>query len=116
MSMEIIGAWAAKVGWLLILPYLVWLHKRDKTKLDDTYTKHETSELIDLKIAPMGQKMDNQSKGLHDKFDLLLVLVKSDNETNAGRRKEDSDMLHKISTSVAVIENEVSNLKERIDK
>jgi hypothetical protein len=113
--MEVAGVWATKLGVVALLGYLGWDYRKIRKKAEDSYTKNETKELIDLKIAPVTLKMDNQSESLHDKFDLLLVLVKSDNEANAGRRKEDSDMLHKISTSVAVIETEIVNIKQRID-
>ena len=116
MSLEVVGGWLAKLGWTTMIPYLVWSHKRDKTKLDATLSKKETGELIDLKIAPLEQKSDNQAQGLHDKFDLLLNIVKSDNDKNTAQRKDNNDMLHNINTNVAVIKNEVDNLKERFDK
>ena len=31
MSLEILGAWVAKLGWVTIIPYLGWLYRRDKT-------------------------------------------------------------------------------------
>lgn len=116
MALEVFGGWVAKLGWVLILPYLGWLHRNDKIKLDNTFTKVETSSLIDLKMAPLEQKIDNQSRGLHDKFDLLLDLVKSDNEKNTSQRKENNQMLHTISKDVAVIRNEVDNLKDRVSE
>jgi hypothetical protein len=114
--MEVVGVWATKLGIAAILGYLGYDYRKIRKKAEDSYTKDETKELIDLKIVPVDLKMDNQSKSLHEKFDLLLVLVKDNTEKNADRRKEDSDMLHKISTCVAVIENDVSNLKERMNK
>ena len=91
--------------------FILWITKTNHTKIQNTYTKEETNELIDMKVAPLEQKIDNQSKGFHDKFDLLLEIVKSD----ATQRKDNTDMLHSINTNVAVIKTEVDNIKERMD-
>mgnify|MGYP003657592311 CR=1 FL=1 len=115
MSLEIIGAWLIKLGWVGFIPYLTWSYQRDKVKLEETITKKEAGELIDLKLAPLEQKIDNQAAGLHDKFDLLLDIVRSDNEKNSIQRKDNTDMLHSINTNVAVIKNEVDNIKERMN-
>ena len=95
--------------------FILWITKTNHTKIQNTYTKEEANELIDLKVAPLEQKIDNQAAGLHDKFDLLLDIVRSDNEKNAIQRKDNTDMLHSINTNVAVIRNEVDNIKERIN-
>lgn len=120
MSGEVIASLAAKWGWTTILPYLVWLHKRDKTKLENTYTKKETNDLIDLKVDPIRNECNNRTDSLHDKFDdkfdTLLELVKTNNEQNTLQRKENTDMLHEIKTSVAVVENEIKNIKESQQK
>lgn len=120
MSLEVVGAWAAKLGWTGIIPYLIWSHKRDKVKLDNTYSKKETNELIDLKIEPVRLEYNGKTDSLHEKFDdkfgTLLELVKSNNEQNTLQRKENTDMLHEIRTSVAVVENEIKNIKESQQK
>ena len=115
MSMEIVGVWATKLGIGAVVAYLGWDYRKIRKKAEDSYTKKEVSDLVDLKIKPLTQKIDTSTQGLIDKFDLLLVLVKENTEKNANRIKEDSVMLHKISTSVAVIESEVGNLKERMN-
>lgn len=122
MSLEIVGGWLLKFGWSAIIPYLFWIKKQDKLKLDKTMSKEDTSNLIDLKIAPIEQKIDSNAILLEDKFNLLLELVKKENESTRKdneksdlQRKENNQMLHSINTTVAVIENEVNNLKERID-
>ena len=102
--------------------FLLWVIKSNYTKLQDTYSKKETDSLINLKIVPLEQKIDSNTKGLEDKFEILMEIVKADNANirkdnalHAVQRKENHDMLQTISTSVAVIKNEVENIKVRIE-
>mgnify|MGYP003634340698 CR=1 FL=1 len=102
--------------------FVLYVTKSNYSKLQDTYSRKETDSLIDLKIAPLEQKIDSNAKGLEDKFDILMEIVKADNANirednalHAIQRKENHTMLQAISTDVAVIRNDVDNLKERID-
>lgn len=112
MSGEALAVVVGKWAWVTIFPYLFWLHKKDKTKLDNTYTKKETSELIDLKVEPIRQECNGITNSLHDKFDTLLDLVKSNNDQNTAQRSENNSMLHEIKTEVAVIKNDIKHITE----
>tara|TARA_R110000850_G_C9809820_1_gene451288 strand:- start:110 stop:472 length:363 start_codon:yes stop_codon:yes gene_type:complete len=114
MSLEILGAWVAKLGWVVLLPYLAWLYRRDKTKLDNTITKKETGELIDLKLAPLEQKIEMQNESLNDKFDLIISIVKAESLESSVQReeaknqvKENTSLLCAIKTDVAVLKKEM---------
>tara|TARA_R110000782_G_scaffold75562_1_gene150632 strand:+ start:8938 stop:9300 length:363 start_codon:yes stop_codon:yes gene_type:complete len=114
MSLEILGAWVAKLGWVIFIPYLAWLYRKDKTKLDNTITKKETGELIDLKIAPLEQKIEMQNASLNDKFDLMVSLVKAESLESKIQRdeakkqvKENTSLLCDIKTDVAVLKKEM---------
>ncbi len=119
MSLELAGGLMVKFSWVVLVPYLSWLHKRSRIKLDNTISKDEANKLIDLKLAPLEIKLDNQTKGLNDKFDIILKLMqedkadaKSSNERNRIQRKENTDLLNGISTDVEVIKSELTHLKK----
>ena len=123
MSVETIGVFVGKWIWVVIVPYLGWLKRQDKKKLDNTISRDGAKELIDLKLAPLEQKTDDNAKATNEKFDLVLDLIKTENEKDrvekeksSLQRKDNNEMLHTINTNVAVIKTEVDNLKDRLDK
>ena len=104
MTVEVIGGWLAKLGWTALIPYLIWDHKRGKVRLENTLSKKETVELIDLKLSPM-------QKELTLKIDTLVEAYSG----ATAQRKETQDLLQHISLDVAVVKSEVENIKERLN-
>ena len=48
--------WASFAGFIA---HIYWSIRRDKQKLDNTYTKDETDRAIEAKLEPTIQKVDN---------------------------------------------------------
>ncbi len=107
MSLEAVGAAVLKYSWGSLIPYLVWSYKRDKVKLDSMYTKKETSDLIDLKVKVVEQSCDNRANLLDSKFNTLMDVVKANTATSG----ETKDLLVSIKTEVAVIQNDITHMK-----
>lgn len=115
MSVEAISA----TGWLIakilagaFLGAIGWFTATSHKKLQDTYSKKETEHMIDLKVEPVKQACDSRTDAIHDKFDTLMDLVKSNNLQNTVQRKENNDMLHEIKVNVAVLSNKIENIQE----
>ena len=103
MSLEAVGIYAFKTVVGVLFALFLWVTRMNHKKLQDTYTKEETSQLIDLKIEPL-------QKELNLKIDQLI----SDTLIGTKQREETNEKLGKISTGMEVLKNEVGNLKERI--
>lgn len=82
--------------------HLYWSIRRDKTKLDNTYTKAETQQLIATTLEPTKQKVNEMSSVLQS---LLEKVEKSNTETHT--------LLSEIKTNVAVVQNDIQHLKEK---
>jgi Mg2+ and Co2+ transporter CorA len=120
MSLETIGAFALKFGWSVFIPYILWIHKKDKTKLEDTYNKKEINDLIDLKLNPVKQSIINKHESLNSKFDLIMVMVKENNaeakeqrKENARQAKDIQKYISDISENIAVMKNNLEHLQPK---
>ena len=94
MSAEIGGlvgkfVYAAVAG---VVAHIYWLLRKDKNKLDNTYTKEETEQLINLKLDPIIEKVDV----------MYEMLRKIDNGIDA------------MNTSVAVVKNDMDHVKDSV--
>tara|TARA_R110002153_G_scaffold58217_1_gene159646 strand:+ start:269 stop:622 length:354 start_codon:yes stop_codon:yes gene_type:complete len=107
MSVEIILGGLMKLGWTGIIPYLIWSYQKDKTKLENTYSKTETEDLFDLKMKPLLVQNENLEK----KFDSLMELIKTDRV----KREENTGILQCIKTDVALTKNDLSHLKSDVE-
>ncbi len=79
--------------------HLYWSIRRDKTKLDNTYTKQETEKLVNDKLEPTKQKVD----AIHD---LLKVMADKSDITNTS--------LSTMNTSIEVMKNDMTHMKDDI--
>jgi len=88
--------WASFAGFIA---HIYWSIRRDKQKLDNTYTKDETDRAIEAKLEPTIQKVDNIHKMLEK------VLEKIDYEKGT---------ISNINTNLKVAVNDISHMKEDI--
>jgi hypothetical protein len=135
MSVEVIGAWVGKIAisliWTPFATYIWWTIKRDKKKLDDTYTKQETENLLNIKLDAQERatqlqlqanddKTQLQLQANDEKLNILMALIKTDIEDAKADRNKTEDTLKQIqksistlSTKTAVTINKVENLENR---
>lgn len=87
-----------KYGWLwtsgILLALFTWLFR----KTNDTYSKSETIELIDLKQAPLKQSIDSLKESTDKSVEVMEKLCNS---------------LGALHIDVAVIKNQVQNMDKR---
>lgn len=88
--------------------HIYYALRRDKTKLDNTYTKKEVHEHVDLKLKPYDVKF----KGLDKQLDTLTVLIKESIEKGDLDRGKNKEAISGIKTDIAVIINKLDNQKE----
>lgn len=81
------------------ISHIYWLIKKDKDKLDNTLTKDETEQLVDLKLEPTKTKVDTI-------FDLLHTMNENSQTTAEG--------IQDIGKNVAVLKNDMEHVKEDI--
>ena len=94
----IIAAW---VGWVL---------KKNHDKLNNTYSKEETEDLIELKVEPIIVTYEARSSEI-----MKAIKVASDERReNLMLLRSINDNVNKMDTKVAVLGNEVSNIKDRL--
>lgn len=89
--MEAILGAISKFGWILIAAFIgqqFYEKRRDKARLDDTYTKKETEQQIDLRMKPL------QNELRHVVDSLRLTVESNDRLTMA---------INKLTTDVEVI-------------
>lgn len=79
--------------------HLYWMIRKDKTKLDQTLTKEETEQLVDLKLEPTKTKVETI-------FDLLHSMNENSQTTAEG--------IQDIGKNVAVLKNDMEHVKEDI--
>ncbi len=97
--------------------------KKDKDKLDNTYTKTETDKMIEQNKLSIQQEMDARYEKLLVTIENALYQQAEDRRTNSeGRRDYDyklDTILHtvnKLATDVALTNNTIINLEKRLDK
>ncbi len=100
------GAFLALISGMFT--HIYWALKRDKTKLDNTYTKKEVHDHVDLKLKPYDVKFD----GLDKQLDVLAVLIKESIEKGDLDRGKNKEAISDIKTDIAVIINKLDNQKE----
>ena len=109
MPTEVAFVWGVKLIGGGLVTYLVglqgWITRQNHLRLQNTLSRTETAELIDLKINPL------QSE-LNLKIDQLIAAT----QAGTSQRTETNDKLQQISTDMAVMKNEVVHLKENIDR
>ena len=88
--------------------HIYYALRRDKTKLDNTYSRQEVNTQIDLKIKPVEVKLQSYDNQLR----ILTELMEKAIEVQNKRSAENLGAISDIKTDVAVILNEVKNIKE----
>ncbi len=97
--------------------------KKDKDKLDNTYTKTETDKMIEQNKLSIQQEMDARYEKLLVTIENALYQQAEDRRTNSeGRRDYDYKLdtilntVNKLATDVAITNNTIINLEKRLDK
>lgn len=97
--------------------------KKDKDKLDNTYTKTETDKMIEQNKLSIQQEMDARYEKLLVTIENALYQQAEDRRTNSeGRRDYDYKLdtilntVNKLATDVALTNNTIINLEKRLDK
>lgn len=96
-----LGAILLKWGWTLISGVFGFLFVYVFRKTNDTYTKAETKEMIDLKIIPLSESIDRQTAAQERNTHAIERLV---------------DALQMSHTDIAVVKSQVEDIKEAIKK
>lgn len=123
MTLEALGAWAIKLAWSPFVAYFLWLKKKDKDKLDDTFTKTETTDLIDLKLIAVQQEFSLKNQAMTDKIDNLAQMIMAGNNRESEQRDYSNSLLQtltvdmqKMNTDVQVLSVEFKNVKEDVSE
>jgi hypothetical protein len=105
MSPEVIGIYLVKTILSGAVGFILWITKSNHTKLQNTYTKKETDDMVSKQTAHLQKQVD-------DKFQTLLTAINLSTE----ERAKTNEMLHKIQICTAVVEAAIANLERRLDK
>lgn len=109
MPTEAAIVWGAKVIGGSIVTYFVglqaWITKQNHTKLQNTLSKQETLDLINLKLDP-----------LQTRLDMKMDQVLSSSQANTSQSADIIPKLQELSENVAVVQTEVVNIKDRLDR
>lgn len=93
--------------------HIYWMLRRDKTKLDNTYTKEETEELIDLKTLSKedtAELVDLKLEPTKQKVDTIFELLHTMNETTT----KTNESIEGVGKGIAVLQNDMEHVKEDI--
>lgn len=122
----VVAAVVLKWLWLPIsglVGHIWWSIRRDKVKLDNTLTKAQTDDLIQLNLNPIKQELDLKIQAQNTRIDSLLTSFQASVESLHDTNKKINHKLDNIQTDVsgvkqdvAVLKNEMSNVKNRLDR
>lgn len=90
--METLLSGIAKFGWILvggIMARQEWERRKDKVRLEDTYTKRETQEQINLRLKPIEITLDHINKNV---------------EKQARDTEDSKHILKNLDTAMAVLQ------------
>lgn len=115
MSAEVLVA-VLKYGWIPISGWFIWLKQQDKLKLDNTYSKAETKEQIQLHLDPLKSTHELKHQNLEEKLNSIQnMLTLLNNQRQEDKEKSDVkdaallEVLSKMQTSLAVLEEKTNH-------
>jgi hypothetical protein len=98
-DMETIIGGIAKFGWVIVGGLVTrweWERRKDKGRLEDTYTKKETEDQIVLRIKPMEITLEHLSRDTQHQTEAI---------------KDLTSLLKTVAVDIAVLQNNIPKRK-----
>jgi hypothetical protein len=97
--MEAIVSAIAKFGWIIVggvVARFEWERRKDKVRLEDTYTKRETEDYLSLRMKPMEITLEHLSRDTKSQTDAI---------------KDLTQLLKTVAVDIAVLQTSVPKRK-----